>query len=139
MDLTFQILMQYYFLQHQSLLSPTNTSTTQHLFCFGPVTPFFLELFPHSSPVAYCTPSDPGGSSSSVISFCLFILLKRFSSQVYWSWLPFPPPVDHVLSELFTMTPPSWVALHSMAHSFTGLYKPLHHDKAVIHEGDANI
>ena len=29
----------------------------------------------------------------------------------------------------------SWVALHSMAHSSTELRKPLHHDKAVIHEG----
>ena len=27
------------------------------------------------------------------------------------------------------------VALHSMAHSFTELGKPLHPDKAVIHEG----
>ena len=38
----------------------------------------------------------------------------------------FPSPVDHVLSELSTMTHPSWVALHAMAHSFTEL------DKAVI-------
>ena len=44
--------------------------------------------------------------------------------------------MDHVLSELFIMTPPSWVALHSMAHSFIELCKPLHHDKAMIHEGE---
>ena len=44
--------------------------------------------------------------------------------------------VDHVLSECSTVTHPSWVALHSMAHSFIELHKPLHHDKAVIHEGD---
>ena len=45
-------------------------------------------------------------------------------------------PVDHVLSELSTMTCPSWVALHSMAHSFIVLLRrPLHYDKAVIHEG----
>ena len=36
-------------------------------------------------------------------------------------------PVDHVLSELSTMTCPSWVALHVMAHSFIEL------DKAVVH------
>ena len=36
-------------------------------------------------------------------------------------------PMDHVLSELSTMTCPSWVALHSMAHSFIEL------DKAVVH------
>ena len=35
--------------------------------------------------------------------------------------------MNHVLSELSTMTCPSWVALHSMAHGFTEL------DKAVIH------
>ena len=35
--------------------------------------------------------------------------------------------VNHVLSELSTMTRLSWVALHSMAHSFTEL------DKAVVH------
>lgn len=28
------------------------------------------------------------------------------------------------------------MALHSIAHSFTELHKNLHHDKAVIHEGD---
>ena len=33
------------------------------------------------------------------------------------------------------MTLLSWVALHSMAHSFMELYKPCHHNKAVIHEG----
>ena len=32
--------------------------------------------------------------------------------------LPLPSPVDHVLSELSTMTRPSWVALHGMAYSF---------------------
>ena len=51
----------------------------------------------------------------------------------HWSWgsqgkntaffLPFPSPVDHILSDLSTMTHPSWVALHAMAHSFTELDK----------------
>ena len=41
-----------------------------------------------------------------------------FSRQEYWNGLPFPSSVDHVLLELSTMTCPSWVALHSMAHSF---------------------
>ena len=30
--------------------------------------------------------------------------------QEYWSGLPFPSPVDHILSDLSTMTRPSWVA-----------------------------
>ena len=41
-----------------------------------------------------------------------------FSRQEHRSGLPFPSPVDHILSELFTMTHLSWVALHGMVHSF---------------------
>ena len=33
-----------------------------------------------------------------------------FSRQEYWSRLLFPSPVDHILSNLSTMTRPSWVA-----------------------------
>ena len=59
----------------------------------------------------------------------------RFSQQVYWGGLPFHPPVDHVLSELSTMTCLPWVDLHGMACSFIELFKPLCHYKEVIHEG----
>ena len=50
-----------------------------------------------------------------------------FSRQEFRSSLPFPPPVEGILSELSTMTHPSWVAIHGMAHSFIEL------DKAVVH------
>ena len=43
------------------------------------------------------------------------------------SCLPFPSPVDHVWSELSTMTHLSWMALHSLSHIFIAL------DKAVVH------
>ena len=33
-----------------------------------------------------------------------------FFRQEYWSGLPFPSAVDHILSDLSTMTHPSWVA-----------------------------
>ena len=59
----------------------------------------------------------------------------RFSQQVYWGGLPFPPAVDHSLLELSALTHPSWVALHGMAHSGIELCKSLCHDKAMIHEG----
>ena len=127
--------MQYCSLNNWTLLSPPDTSTTVRHFCFGPVTAFFLELLVTAlsfSPVAYWTPTNLRGSSFSVISFCLFILSMGFSRQEYWSGLP--PLVDHVLSELFTMTRSSSVALHSMAHSFIELCNPLCHDEAVIHE-----
>ena len=54
-------------------------------------------------------------------------MVHGFSKQEWWHGLPFPSPVNHVLSELSTMTHPSWVTLHSMAHSFIAL------NKIVIH------
>ena len=48
-----------------------------------------------------------------------------FSRQEYWSSLPFPSPVGHILSDLSTMTHPSWVALWAWL-SFSEL------DKAVV-------
>jgi len=47
-----------------------------------------------------------------------------FSRQEYWSGLPFPSPVHHILSDLSTMICPSWVASHGI--SFIEL------DKAVV-------
>ena len=78
---------------------------------------------------------QPGGAHLLMSSFCLFILFMAFLPQEYCSDLPLPLPVDHVLSELFTMTLLSWVSLHGMAHIFIELSKFLHHDKAVNHEG----
>ena len=69
-----------------------------------------------SSPGKFRKPSNLMGSSSGVMSFCLFILSMRFSRHEFWSGLPFSPLADCVLSELSTMTCPSWVALHGMAH-----------------------
>ena len=123
MDLPFQVAMQYCSSQNQTLLAPLDTSTTKCLLHFGPAASFFLELFLCSSPVAYWTPTILVGSSSCVVSFCLFIQFMGFSRQEYWGGLPFLSPVDHVLSGLSTMTHPSWVALHGMAHSFVELYK----------------
>ena len=40
----------------------------------------------------------------SVVPFCLFILFMGISWPEYWNVLLFPPPVGHVLSELFTLT-----------------------------------
>ena len=129
-DLTFQVPMQYCCLQHQTLLILSVTSTTGFLFtcfCFGSISSFFLELFLHWSPVAYLAPTDLGSSSFSFLSFLPFHTDMGFSRQEYWSGLPFPSPVDHILSELSTMSHPSWVALQDMVHSFIEL------DKDVVH------
>ena len=55
------------------------------------------------------------------------MLFMQFSRQENWSVLPFPSPVDYILSELSTMTRPSWVSLQGMAHNFFEL------DEAVVH------
>ena len=111
--------------QHWTLLPSPATLTTGCWFCFGSVSSFFLELFPHWSPLAYWAPTDQGSSSFSIQSFCLFTLFMGFSRQEYWSSLLFPSPVE-LLLELSTMTCLSWVALLGMAHSFIEL------DKAVM-------
>ena len=110
MDLTFQVPMQYCSLQHRTLLLSPVTSATGYCFCFGSIPSFFLELFLHWSPVAYWAPTDLESSSFSILSFCPFILFMGFSRQEYWSGLPFLSPLDHILSDLSTMTRPSRVA-----------------------------
>ena len=72
MDLTFQVPMQYYSLQHQTLFSPP--ATTGHCFHFGSTSSFLLELFLHSSPVPYWTPTNLEVQPFCVIYFCFFIL-----------------------------------------------------------------
>jgi len=114
-DLTFQVPMQYCSLQHWVLLLSPVTSTTGYCFCFGSIPSFFLELFLYWSPVAHWATTDLGSFSFSILSFCLFILFMGFSRQEYWSGLPFPSSVDHILSDLSTMTRPSWVAPQVMA------------------------
>ena len=69
--------------------------------------------------------TDLGSSSFSVLSFCLFILCTGFSRQEYWSGLPFPSPVDHILS-LWPVCLVWPYTTYSMAHSFIEL------DKAVV-------
>ena len=48
-------------------------------------------------------------------AFGLFILAFGFSRQEYWSGLPFPTPVDHVLSELFNYDDGHYPALYNAA------------------------
>ena len=127
MDLTFQVPMQYYSLQHRTFLPSPVTSTPGCCFCFGSISSFFLELFVPWSPEAYWAPTHLGSSSFNALCFCLFILFMGFSRQEYWISLAFSSSVDHILSKLSVMTCPSWVALHRLAHCFTEL------DKAVVH------
>ena len=81
MDLTFQLPLKYCSLLHRTLLPSSVTSTTRCYFCFSSGSSFLPELFLCSSPVAYCVPTDLGSSSSSVLTFCLFILFMEFSGK----------------------------------------------------------
>ena len=136
MDLTFQVPMQYCStaLDFTSITSHIHNWTLFSLWfslfiLSGIISPFFssniLGTYWH------------GSSSFSVLSFHLFIQFTGFSRQEYWSGLPFPSPVDHVLSEFFTLTHLSWVALHSMARSFTELCNELGQTLGLIRDREA--
>ena len=125
MDLTFQVPIQYCSYNIRLYFHHESHPQLGVVFALAPSL-FFLELVLHLSAVTYWAPTDLRSSSFSVLFFCLFILFMGFSRQEYQRGLPFPSPVDHVLSELSTMTCRSWVALHGMAHSFIEL------DKAVV-------
>ena len=124
MDLTFQVPMQYCFLQHRTLLLSPVLSTTGYCICFGSIPSFFLELFLHWSPVAYWAPRK--FLFQCPIFFPFHAVHGVLKARIL-KWFAIPSPVDHVLSELYTMTRLSWVALQGMAHSFIEL------DKAVVH------
>ena len=88
---------------------------------FYPIQTMFLSSVQFSSVAQSCpTLCNPMNRST-----CLFILFMGFSRQEYWSGLPFLSPVDHILSDLSTMTRPSWAAPRAWL-SFIEL------DKAVV-------
>ena len=76
-ELTFQIPMQYCSLQHQALLSPTDTSFSSY---FSTLPQYQIGHLP-----AWVT-------HLLVLSFCLFILFMGFSRQEHWNGLPLRSP-----------------------------------------------
>ena len=90
MDLTFQVLMQYCCLQHQTLLLSPVASTTGCCFCLGSICAFFLEVFLHLSPAAYWAPTDLRSRSFSVLfafSYCSWCSQSRNTEVVLHSLL----------------------------------------------------
>ena len=124
MYLTFQVPMQYCSLQHWTLLLSPVSSTMGCCFLLW-LHPFILcgVISPLISSSILGT-YRPGDFMFQCPIFLHFILLMRFSRQEYWSGLPFPSPVDLILSELSTMTHLFWVA-HMARLSFTELDKAL--------------
>ena len=132
MELTFQVPMQYCSLQHWTFLSPPDISTAEHRFLL------WLSCFTVSGGVHNCLSLFPSSMSDSFrpgegVAHLLVSYLFAFSQ------CPRGSPGNnigvgcHFLLErnMFCQNPSlwlgSWVTLHSMAHSFTDLGKPLHH------------
>ena len=107
MDLTFQVPIQHCSLQYQTLLSPSDTSTAEHHFCFGPASILFLELFLNSTPVAYWTPSN----------------LRAHLLVTYL--LPF-----HIVHGVLSAGILKWFAIASSSEP--RFVRTLHHDRCVL-------
>ena len=126
MDLTFQVLCNIALYSIRSCFCH-QSHPHGYCFCFGSIPSFFLELFLQWSPVAYWVPTDMGSYSFSILSFCLFMLFMWFSRQEYWSDLPFPSPVDRIVSDLSTMPAHlGWPLWHGLLfHWVTQVYDPI--------------
>ena len=99
MDLTFQVPMQYYSLQHQILLLSPVTSTIAYCFCFGSIPSFFLELLLHWSPVAYWALTNPGSSLSVSHHFAFHTVHGVLKARILmWFAIPFSSGLHFVRS-----------------------------------------
>ena len=105
-------------IEKTSVMVQYSSKNREEIFCAG-------GIFLHWAPVAYWASTDLGSFPFQYPIILPFILFMGFSRQEYWSGLPFPSPVDHILSDLSTMTHPSWAAPWAWL-SFTEL------DKAVV-------
>ena len=123
MDLTFQVPMQYCSLQHRILLLSPVTSTAGYCFCFG-FHPFILSevspLLITSSILGTYRPGELLFQYPIILTFHIFhaVLKARILK-----WFAFPSPVDHILSDLSTMT--------RLSCLYLGKAKPCLADRAV--------
>ena len=129
--------MQYCLLQHRTLLSPPDTSTTECHFCFGPATSFFLKLLVivlySSHPPVFLSSIlgilQPGGLIFQCHIVLPFHTVHRVLETRILKWIVFSSPGYHVLSELFIMSH-SWPCISYLITSMS--YKMPVPDKAVI-------
>ena len=128
-------------LQHWTLLSPTDSSTTQCHFYFGPVTSFFLELLViplSSSPVAYWILSNLEGifHCHTFLHFHTVhgVLMARILEWFVISSSSGPHFVRTLHDDVFSLGGPAWHGLQ--LHE---LHKPIHQNMAVIHEVGKNM
>ena len=119
MDLTFQLPMQYCPLQHQILLPSPVTSTTGHYFRFGSASSFFLDLFLHSSLIGSILGTYQYGEFMFQCHIFLpFHTVHGILKARILKWLASQFSSGPRFVRLSTMTHPSGMALHGLAHSF---------------------
>ena len=122
MNLIFQVPMQCCSLQHQTLLPSPVTSTTGC--CFFLWLLFFLSGV--ISPLISGSILGTYQLGEFIFQCHIFLPFHTFHGILkarILKWFAIPSPVEHVLSELSTMTHSFWVDLHSMAHGFIELDK----------------
>ena len=124
MDLTFHIPMLFTASDFTSITSHIHNWVLfmlwLHLFYF------FLDLFPPLFSSSILGTYRPGDFIFQCHIFFPFHTVHGVPKHEYWSGLLFPSPIDHILSELPTMTCLGF-ALYGMLYIFIDL------DKAVIH------
>ena len=122
MDLTFQVPVQYCSLQHQTLLSPSDSSAARRCFCFGWTSLFLLGLFLCSSPVACLAPPGLESSSFSAISLTFHTIHGILKARIpKWFAIPFSSALHFVRT--LCHDPPVLVSLYGMAHSFLEIHR----------------
>ena len=119
MDLTFRVLCSIPLYSIGHFFYDQSHPQLGIVFALAPSLHSFWSYFPLISRSILGT-YQPKESSFSILSFCFFLLFMGFSRQEYRSGFPFPSPVDHILSDLSTMTSPSWVS-HTAWLSFIEL------------------
>ena len=106
--------MHYCSLQHRILLPSSVNFPTGCCFCFGSFSSFFLNLFPHWSLGSILGTYWPGEFIFQCPIFLPFHTVHKVLKARILKWFAFSSLVDHVLSELSTITCPSWVVLYGI-------------------------
>ena len=109
---------------------------TDHRFCFGPATSFFLELLIiilHSSPVTSILDTfQLVGLIFQCHIFLLFHTVHGVLMARRLEWFAISSSTGPHFVRILHYCHLSWVALHNIAHSFFEFCKPLSHNKSVI-------
>ena len=128
MDLTFQVPMQYCFLQHQTLLLSPVTSTTGHCFCFFYISSFFLKFFSPLFSRSILGTYWPGEFIFQCPIFLSFHTVHGVLKARMLKWFAIPFSSGPRFVRTLYHDPSVYMAvLHGPAHSFIELHKVVIH------------